>query len=94
VVTLSSSDFAKTCKELSNLAETMTIETSKEAVKFSINGEHGKGCITVNARDSDKTEEQVQLDVDEPVNLSFALRYIFKFHNSIDYFFDHFLIIF
>jgi hypothetical protein len=44
-------------------------------VKFSINGEHGKGCITIKANDSDKKEEQCVLEVDEPVNLSFALRY-------------------
>lgn len=52
----------------------VNIETSKENVKFSISGEHGKGQITLNTRDSDKTEDRVQLDVDEPVNLSFALR--------------------
>lgn len=63
VVTLPSQDFAKTCRELSNLAETsfffisVNIETSKESVKFSITGEHGKGSITMNARDSDKAED-------------------------------------
>jgi len=86
VVTLPSQDFAKTCRELSNLAETskkinlVNIETSKESVKFSINGEHGKGSITLNARDSDKAEDQVTLDVDEPVNLSFALRFINNYY--------------
>lgn len=57
IVTLPSADFAKTCRELANLSETMAIETSKESVKFSINGEHGKGSITMNARDSDKPED-------------------------------------
>jgi len=35
----------------------LTIETSKENIKFSINGEHGKGCITIKSNDSDKKEE-------------------------------------
>ena len=74
VVTLSSADFARICKELSNLAESMTIETSKDSVKFSIMGDNGRGSICLNARDSEKSEEQVILDVDEPVCLSFALR--------------------
>jgi proliferating cell nuclear antigen len=74
VVTLSSGDFSRICKELSNLAESMTIETSKDNVKFAIAGDNGKGSISLNARESEKTEEQVLLDVDEPVCLSFALR--------------------
>ena len=57
VVTLSSADFSRICKELSNLAESMTIETSKDAVKFSISGDNGRGSISLNARDSDKVEE-------------------------------------
>ena len=35
----------------------VTIETSKERVKFSIDGENGKGSISLNAKDSDKTED-------------------------------------
>lgn len=57
MVTLSSNDFARICKELSNLAESMTIETSKDSVKFSISGDNGRGSISLNARDSEKVEE-------------------------------------
>jgi len=35
----------------------MTIETSKDNVKFSIAGDNGKGSISLNARESEKTEE-------------------------------------
>ena len=54
---MSSSEFTKISRELTNLSETLQIETSKENVKFSINGEHGKGCITIKSNDSDKKEE-------------------------------------
>ena len=43
----------------------VTIETSKERVKFSIEGENGKGSICLNARDSNKPEEIVILDIEE-----------------------------
>ena len=58
------------------------IETSKEAVKFSVNGEIGSGCSTLKHNDSDKKEESTILEVDEPVNLSFALRYLNLFNKA------------
>jgi hypothetical protein len=33
------------------------IETSKDRVKFSINGENGKGSITIKAKDADKADD-------------------------------------
>lgn len=61
----------------------MNIETSKEFVKFSINGENGSGSITLKQKhDPEKKEESVTLEVDEPVNLSFALRYLNLFNKA------------
>jgi hypothetical protein len=64
----------------------VTIETSKEYVKFSINGENGTGSTMLKANDAEKKEDSTILEVDEPVTLSFALRFkyitncqIFKF---------------
>lgn len=62
---------------------TVFIETSKEYVKFSINGENGSGSITLKHRhDPEKKDESVTLEVDEPVNLSFALRYLNLFNKA------------
>jgi proliferating cell nuclear antigen len=52
----------------------VTISTSKEGIKFSVHGEIGGGTINIKANDSEKKEEQVECDVDEPVSLSFAVR--------------------
>lgn len=60
----------------------VSIETSKQYIKFSISGEIGGGSTTLRANDSDKKEEQTILEVDEPVTLSFALRYLNLFNKA------------
>ena len=49
VVTLPSSEFTRICRELATLAETVTIETTKEYVRFSISGDNGTGNIMLKA---------------------------------------------
>jgi proliferating cell nuclear antigen len=60
----------------------VTIETSKESIKFAVNGEIGGGSIVIKANDSEKPEEKTLLEVDEPVSLSFALRYLNLFNKA------------
>ena len=60
----------------------VSIETSKESVIFSVNGEIGAGSVKIKANDSEKPEDRTILEVDEPVNLSFALRYLNLFNKA------------
>jgi proliferating cell nuclear antigen len=82
IVTLPSGEFSRLCKELSAISETVQIETGKDAIKFSVNGEIGSGSVTLKSIESDKKEEQVILEVDEPVNLSFSLRFLNFFNKA------------
>jgi proliferating cell nuclear antigen len=82
IVTMSSAEFTRICREMSQISETVTIETSKESIKFSVNGEIGGGSVTIKGNESDKKEEQTTLEVDEPVSLSFALRYLNLFNKA------------
>lgn len=59
------------------------IETSKEAVKFTVSGDIGNGTITVKHNDNDKDTERVNLMVDQPVKLTFALRYLNIFNKAV-----------
>ena len=78
-----SSEFARICREHYALSETITIETSKEHVKFSVVGEIGSGETLIKANENtEKEDDRVILDIDEPVNLSFALRYLLKFDHT------------
>jgi len=82
IVTMSSAEFTRICREMSQISETVTIETSKESIKFSVNGEIGGGSVTIKGNESDKKEDQTTLEVDEPVSLSFALRYLNLFNKA------------
>jgi proliferating cell nuclear antigen len=57
------------------------IETTKEYLKFSIQGESGSGSTVFRAREGMDTEAVV-LDVDEPVSLSFSSKYLNIFNKA------------
>merc|ERR1740139_558731 len=58
--------------------DTVTIAVSKDGVKFSVAGEMGSGNMTLRQNSSvdTKEDEQVSIQMEEPVNLNFALRYL------------------
>ena len=55
----------------------MVISCTKEGVKFSAAGDIGVGNIKLaQTANVDKEEEAVTIEMDEPVELNFALRYL------------------
>merc|ERR1739845_335998 len=82
VARLPSSEFQKICKDLKEFGETMQMKASKEGIKFSVQGDIGTGNVLLKPRESDKPEERVQLTVHEPVNATFALRYLVTFSKA------------
>merc|ERR1711934_601108 len=59
------------------VGDTCSIGCTKEGVKFSVSGDLGQGNITLRQTNSvDKEEEAVTIEMDEPVELNFALRYL------------------
>ena len=79
MVTLSSSEFTRICRELYSLNETVNIETTKDSIKFSVNSENIGGSIKIEENDSSNQDEQCNIQVEETVNLAFALRYLNMF---------------
>ena len=47
MITMSSSEFTRICRELYSLNETVNIETSKNSIKFSVNSENVGGSIKI-----------------------------------------------
>lgn len=82
IITMSSAEFTRICREMAQLSETINIETTKEAISFSVNGDIGSGSVKLKGNQSEKIDEATKLEVDEPVNLSFALRYLNLFNKS------------
>ena len=66
------------CPVQAILGDTVTIAVSKDGVKFSVAGEMGSGNMTLRQNSSvdTKEDEQVSIQMEEPVNLNFALRYL------------------
>merc|ERR1712054_638438 len=79
---LPSSEFQKICRDLKEFGETMQMRASKEGIRFSVQGDIGTGNVLLKPRESEKPEERVQLTVHEPVNATFALRYLVTFSKA------------
>ena len=75
VVTMSSQ-----VRDLSQFGESVVISCTKEGVKFSAAGDIGVGNIKLaQTANVDKEEEAVTIEMQEPVNLTFASRYLAMF---------------
>ena len=74
---MSSAEFQRIVRDMTVLGDTCSIGCTKEGVKFSVSGDLGQGNITLRQTNSvDKEEEAVTIEMDEPVELNFALRYL------------------
>jgi len=78
IVSLPAFEFQRICRDMTNFGDTVIISANKEGVKFSATGDLGTGnilCRPTSAADS-KPEESVSIELNEPVTLTFALRYL------------------
>lgn len=83
VVTMSSQEFMRICRDLSMLGDTVNISVTKEGVKFSASGDIGAGNILVKQQKSaDKDDDSTTIELQEPVSLNFALRYLTTFSKA------------
>jgi len=80
VVRMPSMEFARICRDLAQFSESMVICCTKEGVKFSASGDVGSANIKLAQTSSvDKEEEAVVIEMQEPVTLIFACRYLNSF---------------
>lgn len=82
LITINSGEFSKICKELQSLSDALTIVTSKDEVKLSVEGAAGSGFINLTTNDSDRKEDQTIIEVEEPVAQQFALNYLNLFNKA------------
>jgi len=83
VVSMPSAEFQRICRDLGAIGDTVTISATKDGVKFSVTGDIGSGDMTlkqttVESADEDDSEN-VMIELDEPVQQAFALRYLSSF---------------
>ena len=76
-IKMSSSEFQRIVRDMAVLGDTCSIGCTKEGVKFSVSGDLGNGNIMLRQNASvDKEEDAVEIEMEEPVELNFALRYL------------------
>ena len=79
-VTMSSTEFQRIIRDLSNMGDSCTIACNKEGIKFSVSGDVGTGNVTLRQSSSvDDESNNVTIDMKEPVELQFAMKYLTYF---------------
>ncbi|XP_073981534.1 proliferating cell nuclear antigen [Rhodnius prolixus] len=80
IIKMPSGEFARICRDLSQFGESVVISCTKEGVKFSAAGDVGAANIKLaQTANVDKEEEAVTIEMQEPVTLTFACRYLNSF---------------
>lgn len=58
----------------------VAIEASKDGIKFACSGDIGNGAVTLRSHsDVDKPDNNVEIELSEPVALTFSLKYLVNF---------------
>jgi proliferating cell nuclear antigen len=82
-VSLPSAEFQRICRDLSSIGDTVSVSVTKGEVRFATTGDIGSANIACRPtpKGVDKKEEEVEttIEVNEPVQLTFALRYLNSF---------------
>ena len=76
-IQMPASEFQRIIRDLQVLGDACTIACTKEGVRFTVSGTIGTGNILTRQNTSaEKESDRVVIDMEEPVELSFALRYL------------------
>jgi len=83
VIRMPSGEFQRICRDWSAIGDTVSISATKEGCKFSVSGDAGSGDLTLRQGDNSTVDgddsEKVMIDLQEPVQQTFALRYLNNF---------------
>jgi proliferating cell nuclear antigen len=75
-VKMPSAEFQRIIRDLQVLGDTCKISITKEGIRFTAEGDLGTGTVLLRPNSSEKDDEKVQIAMEEPVELTFALRYL------------------
>jgi len=77
VAKMPAAEFQRICRDLSSIGDSVVIGATKEGIEFRATGELGSGKTTLmQHEDPDEEENEIAIDLQEPVELTFALRYL------------------
>jgi proliferating cell nuclear antigen len=76
---MSSNEFVRICRELTQLAESVRIAVEDKTATFSFAGKAGAGKIKLKKNNAEKSEDQIEIGCDEVVNSNYGLQYLNSF---------------
>ncbi|KAG0164822.1 proliferating cell nuclear antigen [Apophysomyces sp. BC1034] len=80
IVHMSSSRFAEICRDMQVISDSVTIECTKEGIKFSSAGEVGKGSVSLKVNSSiDSEDDATVIELQQSVCMSFSIKYLINF---------------
>ncbi|KAK6135811.1 hypothetical protein DH2020_030419 [Rehmannia glutinosa] len=80
IVRMPSAEYARICRDLSSIGDTVVISVSKEGVRFSTRGDIGTANIVCRQNTSvDNPEDATVIEMEKPVTQTFALKYMSSF---------------
>ncbi|KAL2433770.1 Proliferating cell nuclear antigen [Exophiala dermatitidis] len=79
-IEMPSAEFQRICRDLIAMSESVSIEASKDGVRFACQGDIGSGSVTLRQhKNIDKPDLDVTINLTEPVSLTFSLKYLVNF---------------
>ena len=79
VITMNSGEFQRLCRDLSTLGDSCSISVTKEGVRFCVDGDIGKGSVTLRQSDSIDGKSGITIQMNQVIEQKFALRYLLMF---------------
>ncbi|GAB7364422.1 hypothetical protein MBLNU230_g4963t1 [Neophaeotheca triangularis] len=79
-ISMPSAEFRRICTDLNALSESVAIECTKDGVTFKCTGDIGNGAVTLRSHtDVEKPQNNTEINLSEPVALTFSLKYLVGF---------------
>jgi proliferating cell nuclear antigen len=78
-VKLPAGEFQRIVKDLATIGDTVEIAVTKDAVQFSTHGDIGSATVMCRHNAAAEKDDATEIEVTEPVALTFALRYLNSF---------------
>jgi len=81
-ITMSSNEFARVCRDLSSMGDTLTIFCSKMGIQFSVKGDKGSGSMVYRKEASSKGPKGITIEMEKNVKQQYAMSYLIRFSKS------------
>jgi len=76
-IRMPSAEFARICRDMALIGDALTISVTKGSASFTAKGDLGSGAVRLTpTANADKPEDAVEIELNDPVCATFALKYL------------------